>query len=199
MNNSKRLYFVLLGTIALLVIGLIGGAYGVAKMLSGESKQLVSNRLQVAVLANEQLQLANAKKDVQKYQGLSTIAKSIVPQDKDQAQAVRQIVDIANANGIAISSITFPSSTLGTATAKTGKQQLSQLTQVKDVSGVYSLQLTVQSDNAHPVPYTQFIGFLDALEHNRRTALVTSITIQPNSKNRSTLSFTLILNEYIKP
>ncbi len=193
--NSKRLYLTMLGCIALLVVGLIGGAYGVSKLLTSQSARLVDNRKHVAVLQEEQRQLDLAKQDVKKYQDLADIAKSVVPQDKDQAQAVRQIVTLASQNGIAISSIAFPSSTLGTAGSKT----LSQLTPVKGVTGVYSLQLTVQSDSTRPVPYNQFINFLSALEHNRRTALVTSINIQPNDKDRSTLSFALTLNEYIKP
>lgn len=194
--NSKRLYFILLGCIGLLVIGLIGGAYGIGKMLDSQSLQLVANRQQVAVLQEEQNQLDVAKQDVKKYQDLATIAMSVVPQDKDQAQAVRQIVDLAGQNGIAISSISFPSSSLGTLG---GAKAPSQLAPVKGITGVYNLQLIVQSDVAQPVPYTQFINFLGALEHNRRTALVSSITIQPNDKNRSTLSFSLTLNEYIKP
>ena len=196
--NSKRLYFTMLGAIALLVIGLIGGAYGVNKMLDAESQRLVNDRLQIKVLAEEQTQLTKAKQDIIKYQSLANIAKSVVPQDKDQAQAVRQIVDIASANGIVLGSISFPASTLGTSN-KGGTQQLSQLSPVAGIQGVYSLQLNVQSDSNKPVPYNQFIGFLSALEHNRRTALVASITIQPNNKDNSTLAFTLILDEYIKP
>jgi hypothetical protein len=193
--NSKRLYFTMLGAIGVLTIGLLGGAYTVNKLLDSQSRQLIDERKQVKVLDAEQTELAKAKQDIKKYNELADIAKSVVPQDKDQAQAVRQIVDIANANGVALSSITFPASSLATK----GKVQLSQLLPVKGISGVYSLQLTVQSDQSHPVPYNQFINFLASLEHNRRTALVSSITIQPNSKDRSTLSFTLVLNEYIKP
>lgn len=195
--NSKQLYYVMLAAVALIVIGLLGGAYGVEKVLSGESKQLVDARLKVAVLDNEQHELTQAKQDIKKYQELADIARSVVPQDKDQAQTIQQIVSIAQANGIRLSSITFPTSTLGT--AKGGDGSLSQLTPVKDIKGVYNLQLTVQSDSTHAVPYSQFINFLDSLEHNRRTALVQSVTIQPNDQDRNTLAFTLILDEYIKP
>jgi hypothetical protein len=197
--DSKRLYFTLLGLNILLVIGLIGGAYGANKLLVRESRTLMQNRLQAAVLDAEQQQLSKAKQDIRKYHDLATIAKSVVPQDKDQAQTVRQVVDIAKAHGVALSSITFPASSLGTTTPAKGGQRLSQLTPVKGIPGVYDLQLTVQSDVAAPVPYSRFVSFLAALEHNRRTALISAITLQPNDKDRSTLSFTLILDEYIKP
>lgn len=196
--NSKRLYFAMLGMIAVLVIGLVAGAFVVNNLLQQESAKLVKNRLQVAVLDEQQRQLIQAKQDVKKYQDLSVIAKSVVPQDKDQAQTLQQIVDIAASNGISLSAITFPASTLGN-TGSASKTQLSQLVPVKGISGVYDLQLTVQSNVANPVPYSRFISFLSDLEHNRRTALINSVTIQPNTKDRSTLSFTLGLDEYIKP
>lgn len=196
--NSKRLYFAMLGMIAVLVTGLVAGAFAVNNLLQQESAKLVKNRLQVAVLDEQQRQLIQAKQDVKKYQDLSVIAKSVVPQDKDQAQTLQQIVDIAASNGISLSAITFPASTLGN-TGSASKTQLSQLVPVKGISGVYDLQLTVQSNVANPVPYSRFISFLSDLEHNRRTALINSVTIQPNAKDRSTLSFTLGLDEYIKP
>lgn len=198
--NSKRLYYAMLGIIGLLIVGLVGGAYASNKVLQAESNNLVGSRLQAAVLDKEQQELAAAKQEIKKYQGLATIAESIVPQDKDQAQTVQQIVNIANANGIMLSSITFPSSTLGSSGKSSSTQiLLSQLVPVKGISGVYDLQITVQSDSNHPVSFSSFVNFLSSLEHNRRTALVNSIALQPNSKDRSTLSFTLGLDEYIKP
>lgn len=193
--NSKHLYFTLLGIVALLVLGLAGGAYEAAQLLSGQSAQLVANRQQVAVLSQDQKELDKAREDIKQYQELATIAKSVVPQDKDQAQTVNQIVSIANANSVSLSSITFPNSTLG----GTSNSALSQLLPVKGISGAYNLQLTVTSDTNNTVSYTKFISFLDALEHNRRTAEVSSINIQPDTRDRSKLSFTLVLDEYIKP
>lgn len=199
MMKSRYVYYLMLGLIVILVIGLVGGAYGASTLLASQSKQLLHNRLQISVIAAEQVQLTKAKNDIKKYQELASIAQSVVPQDKDQAQTVRQIVDIAGANHIVLSSITFPASTLGTTTTGAAAHNLSQLAPVVGIPGVYNLQLTVQSDTASPIPYSQFIGFLTALEHNRRTALVSGITLQPDAKDRSKLSFTLILQEYIKP
>lgn len=197
--NSKRLYFGMLGVIGVLAVGLIGGAYEAGLMLEHQAQQWLDNRTRLAVLDQEQAELTTAKRSIAKYKDLAAIAKSVVPQDKDQAQTVREIVNIAAANGITLSSVTFPSSTLGVGAGVSSSKQLSQLIPVKGIAGVYNLQVTVQSDSNRPVVYSRFISFLTALEHNRRTAQVTSITLQPDSKNRSLLSFTLILDEYIKP
>lgn len=202
--NSQRVFYTLLILIVLLAAGILGGAYATNKLLLQQSSRLVDNRLQVATLNQEQIQLSKAKNDIKKYESLASIAQAVVPQDKDQAQTVREIVNIASNYGIAIGSITFPTSMLGstaagTATVPAGKLALSQLIPVKGIAGVYDLQITVQNDPNTSVSYTSFINFLNGLEQNRRTALISGINIQPDVKTPSNVSFTLILDEYIKP
>jgi hypothetical protein len=208
--SSKKFYYLLLGIMGLLFIALLGGAYGTNKLLAGQSKKLEHSRLQAAALSQQQDELVAAKRDIKKYQSLYNISRSIVPQDKDQAQTVREIVNIASQNGIKLSSVTFPASTLGGSASSTTTQSantstttsqnaLSQLTPVKDIKTVYELPITVQSDPNTAIPYEAFLNFLSDLEQNRRTALVNSITILPTEQNPDYISFTLILNEYIKP
>lgn len=213
--SSKRLYYILSAVVLLLIVGLAAGTYGINKLLTQKSAELAELKAKDEALDMEQVSLAKAKKDLQSYAELEKIAKAVVPQDKDQAQTVREIANIAASNGISLASITFPASTLGsnvkpgtsagnTSTpsptsggAKTGA--LSQLQAVKNIPGVYSLLITVQSDPDAPVPYSRFVNFLNDLEHNRRTAQVNTISITPAPKNRDLLSFNLTLNEYIKP
>ncbi len=200
--SSKHLFYGMLAIIGLLVVGLIMGAYGADKLLLNQSKQLVSDKLQTSVLSQEQNELIQAKQDINKYQSLANITQTIVPQDKDQAETVLQIVNLAKANGVSLGSITFPSSSLGQAVGTPSKSltlNLSQLTPVTGIPGVYNLQLIITSDSTAPVPYSSFINFLSALENNRRTALISEISVQPNTKNRNTVTFTLTLDEYIKP
>lgn len=201
--TSKRLYYILLSTVGLLAIGLVGGAYGANTVLQQQSKAVVDARSKSAALDEQQLQLTKAKASIEKYKDVSTIAKSIVPTDKDQAQTVREIVKIAEANGIKLATITFPSSTLGgtpgAAAAAGAAADLSQLKAAKGISGVYTLQITVQSDAKAAPTYQQFTTFLSSLERNRRTALVSAIALQPDTKNPDRVSFTLTIDEYIKP
>jgi hypothetical protein len=192
--NAKRLYFLLVAGIGFSLVVLFGGLYGADALLQKQSKELTAVKTRTTVLDQKQTQLTKAKADIIKYQTLGDIAKNIVPQDKDQAQTVREIVTIANNTGIKLGGITFPASTLGGT-----KAGISQLLPVKDIAGVYSLDITVQSDPLSPVSYTKFISFLDALEHNRRTALVKGVSIQPDAINTSSLTFTLNISEYVKP
>ena len=222
--SSKHLHTVLLITLILLFGGLLFGTYGVNKLLTSEGNTLVGQKAKSKALDQEQVSLNKAKQDIQKYQDLNKIAQSVVPQDKSQAEAVRQIVNIAGENGITLASITFPASTLGNlpngtaapasagaspsaaaatpaASAASAKptKNLSQLTALKNIPGVYQLPITITNDSNHPVKYDDFINFLAALEHNRRTSQVQTINIQPDAKNPGFITFSLTLNEYIKP
>lgn len=210
--NSKRVYILLLGVIGILLLGIIAGTYGINSLLQSKSTALVNLKLKDQVLSGQQVGLIKAKKDVAAYAGLNQIAKTIVPQDKDQAQAVLEISKLAKDSGIGqLSSISFPASTLGglangsapstttPAPVNSAGNNLTQLTPVVGISGVYQLQITISQSNDNPVPYSQFTDFLTRLEQNRRTAQVSSITLTPDTRNLNTVAFTLIINEFIKP
>jgi hypothetical protein len=214
--NSKRVFYLMVGCLVVLVAGTVAATYFASGMLASRAKVLSDLKVQNSVLTTEQVSLTQAKKDVAKYTPLETISKSVVPQDKDQAETIREIVKIANDSGIQPSSITFPASTLGAlspgaaATGATGgpaitppksggSANLTQLTPVKGTPGLYVLPITIVQDSSAPVSYAKFIGFLNRLEQNRRTAQVTSIVLQPLPQDRSQLSFTLTLQKYIKP
>jgi len=214
--SAKRLYYVLVGGLVLLAVALVAGAYGTNSLLANESHTLTTLKAKDQALAQEQVSLAKAKQDIKQYASLKQITQAIVPEDKNQAEAVREIVNIADANNVSLAAVNFPASSLGNTTtgstatstpaattpapapnAKTGA--LSQLLPVKNISGVYELPITVQGDPKQPVRYDKFVSFLTALEHNRRTAQVSNISLTPSTDNPNLLSFTLNLNEYIKP
>ena len=214
--TSKRLHFILIAAIGLAFVGLVALTYGVNYLLSEESKKLVDYKAKSRALDQQQVSLKSATRDIERYSELEKIAKTIVPEDKNQASAVREIVDIAGANGIALGSITFPASTLGgSATGgstqkpgSTGAPQsntnskttdLSQLQPVKNIPGVYQLTITITGDDNSPVQYSKFVNFLSGLERNRRTAQVTTVALQPDANNPNLLTFMITINQFIKP
>lgn len=217
--TSKQLHLSLLIALGVLFLGLLGGVYGTNKLLTNQANTLLGLKAKDQALAQEQLILNKAKKDVAAYDSLNQIAQAVVPQDKNQAEAVQEIVNIAAANGVTLASINFPASTLGlspsgaastgTSSGSTGtvrpvsgnskSASLSQLTPVRNIPGVYELPITINGNPNKPVQYEKFISFLSALEHNRRTAQVQTIAIQPSAQNRDLLTFNLTLSEYIKP
>jgi hypothetical protein len=191
--KAKKVYVVLIGLIAFGLLAAVLGAYFGMNMLSSKGEEVRKARLNSLALEESERLLAKAKVDIEKYKELAEVARSVVPQDKDQAQTVREIINLANANGVPINQVVFPASSLGTGRPDT------QLKPVPGIAGVYSLELTVNSDTGSPVDFSQLVGFLSALENNRRTALVNEIVITPNDSQPGKITFTITLNEYIKP
>lgn len=215
--TSKKVFYILLGglaaSICLVIVGVVLGDMYLHK----QTNKLVDLKLQNKVIEEQQSSLIQAKKDIEKYDELDKIAKQIIPQDKDQAKATREILNIADASGIKLASISYPASTLGQAPVKattdtssggsgtttpTTPSASASITQVKPVDGlqnVYQYDITVVSDTDAPVSYSKLMTFLQKLEQNRRTAQVTQIIIQPDSQNRNMLNFNLTLTLYVKP
>lgn len=206
--NSKHVFFGMIGAVSLLVISVFLSLMQANKMLTGRSDKLMELKLNNRVLDEQQTLLTQAAKDVDKYTKLEKVARAIVPQDKDQAEAVREIVKIANETQVKLGAISFPVSTLGQAavtpaassgTTKVASLPLSQVKPVDNIPGVYVMEISIQQDTNAPVTYDRMINFLSRLEKNRRTAHVVNVTVQPDPSNRSLLTFNLIVNIYIKP
>jgi hypothetical protein len=202
--TSKKVYYLMLGILVLTLVAALGlTVYGTGT-LKKVGDTLLERKLEEAALDMDQQALEKAKKDVESYKELEQVAKAIVPQEKDQARTVREIVSIANKAGIRLQSITFPSSTLGE--GQKGKKKsaappsnVTQLTPVEGLSGVYAMPITIVTNTDDPVTFTQVLSFLRQLERNRRTSHITSLTIDPNADNRNLVSAQLQINAYIKP
>lgn len=211
--NSRKIFFVMAGIIGLLSLLAIAAVVLGDSILRKQSNKLMNLKVESKVIEAQQTALVQAKKDLEIYSDLEAVAKQVVPQDKDQARATREIVSLAEQSGIKLSSITFPASTLGQAQPKAvaptdgstpvpAKPAAPSVTQVKPTEGIpslYQLDITVVSDTTRPISYAQLIDFLHRLEQNRRTAQVSQLTIQPDPLNRSSLNFTLVITVYIKP
>lgn len=216
--SSKKVFFTMIG-----VLVLLGGVamsllvFG-DRMLSKETEKLVELRLEEHVLDQQQASLIKAQKDIEQYKDLEKDVRAVVPQDKDQARAVREIIRMAGESGIKISSINFPSSNLGNKSKKSNSNQnpdgpndqkesekkespVSQATPVAGINGVYSLEMNITPDAGKPVSYYKFLEFLSNLENNRRTAQVTSVKIRPvgDSETNPSVTFSLTINIFLKP
>jgi hypothetical protein len=206
--TAKRVFFLLLlGIIVLAGCGVAGAVWG-DSFLQRSSHQLTSLKSESLALQEQQRSLIKAKKDVEKYTPLEKVAKSIVPQEKDQARTVREIIKLAQDSHVGIANITFPSSTLGDTPQKTAAAAApgaatkkptgtTQVEAVEGISGLGQMPITVQSDSV-AVPYASLLAFLSKLEQNRRTAQVTNLSVQPSSTDRNKVTFNIILNVYIK-
>jgi Na+-translocating ferredoxin:NAD+ oxidoreductase RnfG subunit len=205
--NAKRAFYLMIAAFGLTCLGLAALVYTGNKLLVKESDKLLELKAISQVLESQTTGLSQAKQDVQKYKGIEEITQAVVPQDKDQARAVREIVELARQSGIELKSITFPASNLGnTAKSQSGSTSaqtkavtgLSQAKPVEGIKGVYSVELSIEP--VGEVNYYQFLDFITKLENNRRTSQVSRIRIdQPANKDSQNIDFSLTLNIFVKP
>lgn len=210
------MFFVMIGVIVILAVGIVGVLFYGNSMLKKQSEKLVELKLEEQLLEEQQASILKASQDIEQYADLEEIAETVVPQDKDQARAVREIIRIAGEVGIPISSISFPSSNLGTKQAPVKQPSedsessapstpppapLSQATPAEGISGVYALEMNIVPDPTTQVTYYQFLDFLERLENNRRTAQVTSVRITPSTADSENpiIDFSLTINIFVKP
>lgn len=202
--NPKRVSYVMMALVTLLSIATVVLAAEGDLLFKKQSDKLTDLKAENQAIKDQQISLAQAKIDINKYENLDEIAKAIVPQDKDQAKTIREINALASETGIKLQQISFDASSLGlpssTSTSGTSSPSLTQVKPVEGISGVYALEIVLSGGGeTDPVSYYQFLQFLEKLEGNRRTAHVTSIDVTPSQKNPDDVTFTLTLNAYLKP
>lgn len=207
--TSKRFFFVMLFIIVILMGGALGGAYLANKMLHKEGEALVDLKLQDEVLSKQEIGLQQAIKDIKEYEELEIATKSIVPQDKDQADTIAEIAKLAKDAGFRVGSIEFPESQLGQITKKGSNakaktpaavdSKTTQLTPLDDLKGVYIMEIKVNSHKDTPANYQSIIKLLQGLENNRRTAQVVNIDITPDEEFAGRFDVSISLNTYIRP
>lgn len=220
--TPQKLRWVLLGLLCAGIIGFVAIVYTGLSALEQKSHKLVDLKLQDDVAQAQLNSLQQAKKQVAKYGYFKDVAKTVIPSDKDQAQAILDISRFANQAGFLVGSITFPSSNLGgtkpgtaakttpTPAASASKATLiSQAAPVSGVPGLYSIELTIAPQSGPNVPpdkiatYDKMINFIRMIENNRRTAQIAQVIVQPrlDSSGRAfqSFSFTITTKIFIKP
>ena len=216
--SQRKLRLILLGALAAVsILFLVVLSFGLNSL--GATGQRLTELKQQNKAADVQLaNLATAKKQVDQCAYFNTVAKTVLPTDKNQAQAVLDIFNLADQAGISIASITFPASSLGTkpvapaagndAAAASSQSVISQAKPVEGIAGLYSLELTITPQSGpgvsdgRKVTYPKLLDFLSRIEHDRRTAQITQVNIQPQGSDSGPsqfINFTMTINIFMKP
>jgi len=222
--NSQKFRLVLLGILGACVLIFIVLCVLGLSALGNESKKVVELKLHNQTADAQLTNLAVSKQEVEKYSYFKTVASTVIPNDKNQAEAVLEIFKLADQSGINIQNITFPNSNLGTTsplaatptasstaaptstTTPTTQKIISQSTPVTGIPGLYSVQLIITPETGsqlsadRQVTYSKMLDFLSRIENNRRTAQITQVNIQPlATSGGNQFNFTLTVNIFIKP
>lgn len=190
---SKKMYYILIGLCVVLFLGLAGSVYVGLGVLQNSSQELKQAKLEREAVSDQELALLQAINEIEEFSELEQVARSVIPQEKDQARTVREIISIANRSGININSIDFPTSDLGS----DDDNVISQARPVPGLPGLFELDLSVQI--TEDAGFDQFISFLEGLEQNRRTSQVKSVAITPDQNERGQVSFSINLAVFIRP
>jgi hypothetical protein len=217
--TAQRLRLILLALLGLgIVVFLATASLGLSK-LSTKSEAMVGLKNQSQLLEAQLDSLSSAKKEIQQYSYFKEAAKTVIPADKDQARAVLDLSQFADQSGFLIGGITFPTSTLNAPALRTApgtaanaataspSQVISQAKPVSSIPGLYSIELTVTPQTGCEIPankqitYPKMISFMQKVEHNRRTAQISQVIIEPVSNQQCTeqFNFNLTVNIFIKP
>lgn len=205
--SSRTMRWLLVTGLAVIGVVFIAILFGSFSMLNRQSQKLVDLKLQNHVADTQLVHLPDVKKQVATYGFFNDVAKTVLPADKDQAQAVSDIYQMASDSGIAIQELTFPASSLGGTTSSasntSAKTVISQATPVSGINGLYSIPLTISPQTGASVPadkkvtYDKFLTFMKHIENNRRTAQITKIDVTPTSTGD--FNFVITVNLFIKP
>lgn len=199
--SAKKFYYLLVVAIALCALLTLGGAYMGTTMMKKSSIKLVQTKLDNIGYDAEEQNFMQARKDLEKYRPLNDVLQKILPKQKDQALAVRELYKIADETGMVIDVIQFPPSTLGqktTATKQTGTTStgVTQAKAVDGMPGVMGIDINVTMKD--PTSYDNMIRFLQKVELNRRSMQIKSITVGKDSKTKGVI-ISLTITIFVKP
>lgn len=207
--TAKRLYFILLASMGLLVVGAGAMVYFGYNFMSKSSDSLVNAKLENIAIEEQEINYAKARKDLEKYEDLGVLLRDVLPKEKDQALAVRELYNIGDETNISVDSIQFPASSLGqkpaataggTTPTTTTNSTVTQAKAVEGLSGVLGIdvELTLKPKSGTSIPYDNMIQFLQKVELNRRSMQIKKITVTPDAKNGG-LTFNITLTIFVKP
>jgi hypothetical protein len=145
------------------------------------------------------------QKILQENADIAEIIQGVVPSEKDQARAVRELNTIASDTGLKVISVIFPRSDLVTtkkqtssaeSDTKTNVPTISQAKTIKGLNGVLGVDVSVEvsSLNGSRISTDQMLNFLRQVENNRRNMRITSINFSGDGTSINTK-----LTLFVKP
>lgn len=201
MNSAKKVYYLLIAGFLVLTAGIFAMLYFSKNFLSAAEDELIAAKLEIIKQEEIESTYRENINNLEKYSETAGVLEEVIPKEKDQARAVREIDAIAKQNGMAINTLTFPSSDLNKTTpaggtAATPTTAVSQAKPVKGLNGVLGIDVNVElrSQNESPISTDQLLSMLRAIENNRRNMRVTSINF-----NAGDQTVDIKLTIFVKP
>lgn len=213
--TTKKAHYGLLGLLVLVIVAIGLAMYFSRVFLKSNSDSLVNAKLELYKIDETEYIYRKNQAILQENQETADILASVLPQEKDQAKAVREITQIASDNGLSVKAIRFPGSDLvitnkpvaaqtqGSTTTPQATPSGPTISQAKPVNGLNNvlgiaveIELTSARSGAQ-ISTDQVLSFLQQIENNRRNIRVTSINFGSSVDEGKTLKIDTLL--FIKP
>ncbi len=183
--TATKLRLVLLGLIALLLIGFSTGAWWMQTLLADQVRQTDHIKIDADISTTELQQLKSLDKQLIGEQDIVSRAKQIAAsteQYRYQDQVVSDISDYAARYGIGVSTFDFSAAQSAKPTAAVGGAKKT------------AFRLILRG----PIPYITFLRFLQDVEKNLTKIQVTSLTLSPDKDPNNIAKPNLGLEVYLK-
>lgn len=182
--KPKQFFYVLLGVIAILILG-GGGAYWLAtKRLESKQAELRKNLADIEVANARVDQLSALSKELKKLEPILNQIEAALPPSKRQSEIILQIQRVAADAKMPLSALTFPNLTT--------------------LPGPATQTVRVGDSLAMPVSFTlsgsyeNMLSFLRGMENLQRYSSISSIAVVKNDAPNN-ISFSVTLNVFLKP
>lgn len=190
MIKSKKAFYVLIALNVLLIGGILGAYLFTTKYAKQKSQEIAVLKADIETNDQRLVAYSDLERSLDKSTELETIAKEVLPQDKNQSVALNEIESFANKAGISIRQITFNTPSGKVTSGPT-------LTSPTSLKGVSVLSVGVK---ANKMQYEQLLDFLKQIESNRRRMQVTSISLAPSTTQLGLLDRAdFSIDIYLKP
>jgi len=201
--TAKKAYFIILTILILAIIGIGGSMYAGTMVVKKTSDKLIQTKLDNIGLDTQEQQFLQSRKVLDKYKTLNQTISKILPKNKDQALAVKELYQIGDETGIVVSKIQFPTSTLAKSKATSTQSSTKTVTQAKQVAGMtgvlgIDISISLQPANGKSISYDNMLKFLQKVELNRRNMQIKNITVNADTINGG-VTFELTLTIFVKP
>jgi Tfp pilus assembly protein PilO len=189
--KAKQFFFVLLGLLALSIVGIVGAYRWGSIQLEAKANTISDLQADNDISAEKIIKLQKAQQDSNNIEEVSALLDRLLPKQKEQEKLVADIIYTATAEaGIPASKVTS-FTFIGSGEPDT----LSGTTVSATNPGVYEYPFSLQITG---ISYDTLLKLLKEIETNGRIVQVDNIQISPGDSS-SDLSVNLSAKAYVKP
>ena len=198
MNDPKRVFYVMIGVVSLVVLVGVGIFYYVDSLFASNAQEISNLKADDAILEERIRKGREIEQQLKDIEFLVPVIEEVLPSDKQQSNLVGELTEIENQTGVELQNITFPGSDIGDGGDPS-------ITQTENLESLGRVKLLPVNTSFQCVSFDQLLNFLEKTEDNRRKMQVTSIDIARRGDSNDpscpagNLDVSLTLEVYINP